>query len=191
MKKLIPVILALFAAATAQAMTLELKSPDGKLVVQVETGAGVYYTLSHGGDRTHDIGEVLLQGFGVVLEVARRFTVELLYGAHTQLSQQFGQHDTTYRVHTIDSHLEISLADSLHVYEVKCKHAIYMLLVIRVVLCIVTHVVDVGKLECLGSSNRENFISLGSIEELALLIEELEGIPLLGVMACGKDDTTT
>ena len=51
MKKLIPVILAIFAAAAAQAMTLELKSPDGKLVVQVETGAGVYYTLSHGGDR--------------------------------------------------------------------------------------------------------------------------------------------
>ncbi|MBQ3245771.1 MAG: glycoside hydrolase family 97 protein [Bacteroidales bacterium] len=51
MKKLIPVIMALFTAVTAQAMTLELKSPDGKLVVQVETGAGVYYTLSHGGDR--------------------------------------------------------------------------------------------------------------------------------------------
>lgn len=52
MKKLIPLILAFFAAAaTAGAMTLELKSPDGKLVIQVETGAGVYYTLSHGGDR--------------------------------------------------------------------------------------------------------------------------------------------
>lgn len=52
MKKLISLIFALFAVSmAADAMTLELKSPDGKLVIQIETGAGVYYTLSHGGER--------------------------------------------------------------------------------------------------------------------------------------------
>ena len=52
MKKLISLIFTLFAVSmAADAMTLELKSPDGKLVIQVETGAGVYYTLTHGGER--------------------------------------------------------------------------------------------------------------------------------------------
>ena len=47
MKKLISLIFALFAVSmAADAMTLELKSPDGKLVIQVETGAGVYYTTT-------------------------------------------------------------------------------------------------------------------------------------------------
>ena len=32
-------------------------------------------------------------------------------------------------------------------------------------------------------------VTLGIVEELAVLVEEFEGIPLLGVMAGGEDDT--
>ena len=49
--------------------------------------------------------------------------------------------------------------------------------------------VDFGKLEVLGLGDAQHLLSLGSIQKLALLVKQLQGIPLLGVMAGRQDNT--
>ncbi len=48
-----------------------------------------------------------------------------------------------------------------------------------------------SEVEVFGFGNSENFGTFASVEELAALVEELEGVPLYGVVRSREDEAAT
>ena len=136
-----------------------------------------------------DFNKVLLQRFGIVLEVTGRLCEQAGNLLHTELLEQLGQDDTTYTVYCIESHLEVCVAYCLNVNEVEIQNHVDVLLVVRVVLGVLAQVIHISILEILSLCNAENLLALLLVEELALLVQKLQGIPHTGVVACSEDDT--
>ena len=86
---------------------------------------------------------------------------------------------------------EAGSLDSLDINERQCKNSINMLVIVRLVKTVFTECLNISIVELLGSSNAQNLLPLGCIEELTLLVKELEGIPLTWVVARCEDDTAT
>lgn len=78
--------------------------------------------------------QILLQGLGVVGEVAGRLSVQASNLCHTKLAQQFGYDDTTNRVDCIDGHLEVCTADSFDVNQFEILNQLNVALVVAEVL---------------------------------------------------------
>ena len=51
--------------------------------------------------------------------------------------------------------------------------------------------VNIGIVKVLGFGQTQHFFTLGIGQELAVVVEQLERIPLLGIMGSGDDDTAT
>ena len=137
------------------------------------------------------VGKILLQRFGIVLEIAGRFGKETCYGLNTQLLEQLGQNNTAYAVYTIKGYTEISLTDSLYINKVKAQNHIYMFLVVTVIFAIAAQMVHIGIFEIFCLGNTQHFVTLCLIQEFALLVQQLQRIPHTGVMAGCDDDTAT
>ena len=82
------------------------------------------------------------------------------------------------------------LADSLHVHELQCQHGVDVALAVRLVLPVLAELIDFGKGKCLGGSDAQHLGTLGSVEELTLGVQQLQGIPLAGVVRGGEDDAS-
>ena len=136
-----------------------------------------------------DVSQVLLQRLWVVLEVAGRFC-EHACVFHAELVKEFGQDDATHGIHGIKGHLELAGLDSLHIHQVKPQHHVDVLLVVGIVLDVLAQMVHISILEILSLSDAEHLFSLCLVEELALLVKELQGIPHTGIVAGSEDDTT-
>ena len=126
-----------------------------------------------------------------MLEVASRFTVELLYMLHTQCFEQLGQDDAAHGVHAVDGYVEVGLADGLYVNEVERQYAVNMLLIVGQVLAVSAQLVYFGVFESFGFGDAEHFVAFFLIQELSFFVQQLQGVPLLGVVRSGEDDTTT
>ena len=141
--------------------------------------------------QTHDVTQVLFQRFWIMLEVASRFAIQLFHMLYAQLLQQLRQYYTTYRVHTINCHAEISLTDSFYVYQFQRQYAVNMFLVVCIIFTILTNMFDICKFKFFCSSNTQNLITFCRIQEFTMLIQQLQGIPLSRIMAGCQNDTTT
>ena len=64
-----------------------------------------------------------------------------------------------------------------------------MLLVIRQVLAVSAQLAHLGIVESLGLGNTKHLVAFFLVEELALLVQQLQGIPLFGIVGSGQDDT--
>ena len=84
--------------------------------------------------------------------------------------------------------MEVGLADSLHIHQRQAEHEVDMFLVIGVVLAVRTQVIYVCILEVFCFGDAEHLVSLGLVEEFALLVEKLQRVPHTGVMAGGDDN---
>ena len=153
--------------------------------IRVYDKSHVIPSLCH---QAHNVAQVTLQGFGIMLEVAGRLTVQFFYVLNPQSLQQFGQDNSPYRIDAINSHVEIRLTDSLHVHQVKGQDTINMLLVISQVLAVRAQFVHLCILKGFGLRNAQHFVAFLLVEELTLLVQQLQGVPLLGVMRSGQDD---
>ena len=60
-----------------------------------------------------------------------------------------------------------------------------------VILHLTAQVVHVGIVKVLGFGQAQHLLALGIGQELAIVVQQLEGVPLLGVVGCGDDDATT
>ena len=132
--------------------------------------------------QVHDISQIFFQRFRIVGKVSGRFAIEFFDVFHPQTFQQFGQDDTSYRVHTVDSHCEISFFDSLNVYQIECQYTVDMFFIISQVFAIRSQMIDIRIIELLGSSNTKYFLPFGCIQEFSMLIQQFQCIPLFGVM---------
>ena len=133
--------------------------------------------------------EVLRQWFGVVREVAVRRAVEADDILHTQRLQQCGDSQSADGVHAVDSHGEVSLTDRLCIHQTQVKHVLDMIGQIILVLDS-TQAVNLGKGEVLLFGYGQHLFALGVRQELTSFIQELQGVPLHGVVAGGKDDSS-
>ena len=77
--------------------------------------------------------------------------------------------------------------DGGHVYCLKLEDGVYML-VREIVVFYHAKVVYGGEIEVSAFCAVEDGLALHSCKELAVLVEELEGIPLAGIVAGGDDD---
>ena len=135
----------------------------------------------------HDAMKVLLQRLRVMGKVACTLAVENLV-VDTQLLEQLGQDDASYRVDGIYADAELALADSLAVDELQTQHRVDVALVIAVVDGAGAKFVDLSIVEVFFLGHAQNLSAIGSREEFALAVEQLQGVPLTGVMRGGDDD---
>ena len=135
----------------------------------------------------HDALQVLLQGFGIVGEVAVGLAVEYLV-VYAKGLEQSGKDDAADAVDGVHTDAETGLADGLTVDKLQVEHALDMALVEGVVFDIFAQMVHIGILEVLSLGNTEYLVAILLVEELSLAVEQLEGIPLAGVMGGGNDD---
>ena len=82
----------------------------------------------------------------------------------------------------------MACAYSLDVYHLERKHLCYVCVVEVFPKYYLTQSINRGVVECLLLGQREDAFALGVIEELTVLVEQLERIPLLGVMRGGDND---
>lgn len=62
-----------------------------------------------------------------------------------------------------------------------------MTLVITVVKCISAKMVNIGIIEILSLGNLQHGLSVGSGKELSLVVKQLQGVPMAGIVT-GRDD---
>ena len=65
-----------------------------------------------------------------------------------------------------------------------------MALIKTIVFCIFPQMVYICIIEILAGCNVEHLCTFGCRQELALVIEQFEGIPLAGIVGSGDDDAT-
>ena len=147
---------------------------------QVETA--LFHTV-------HNALKVLLEGLWIMGEVACAVAVQYLV-VDTQCLEELGQDDAAYRIDGIGTHAETSLLDSLQIGQLQLEHCIDMATVVCIVDDALSELVDLGILKLLFLGHTEHFGTVGSSEELALAVKQLQGIPLTGIVRGGDDDTT-
>ena len=114
-------------------------------------------------------------------------TVELYNVFHAERTEQLGDDDAAYGVDSIYRHSEVGFGNRVAVHEFKGEHLVYVLAVVGGVDLFVAELHHVGKLIRVVGCNGEHLFALGVVEEFSLLVEELQGVPLGGVVGCGDD----
>ncbi len=154
--------------------------------IGVNDHSKVITTLGH---LAHNTAEVLLQRLGIVGEVAVGLAIEEGV-AHPETVEELGKYDAPNGVDGVDDHTEMAVADGLHIHQIEREDGVDVARIEAVVLAVAAQMVHIGIVECLLGSDVEHGIAVVLGEELALMVEQLEGIPLTGVVAGGDDDAT-
>ena len=141
---------------------------EGQTVhVRIYYEAHIVVSASH---KVHDIAQVLLQRLRIMLEVACNLSIKQIDGLHAQFLQQPWKDDATYRVDGVQRHLEIGIADSLHIHQFQAQHMIYMFLIEAEIFLVFSNTVHIRihELFCLGYP--QHFVTFGCVQELAFLV---------------------
>ena len=156
--------------------------------VWVNDETDIVASLCH---QPHNVGEVLLQRFRVVLEVACGFCIERGDVFNPEGLEEFGQDDAAHGIDAVKCNMEILLLDGWHINEVETQHHVNVLLVVGVVLNVFAKTVNISIVEVFCLSNLQHLVAFGGIEKFAFLVEELESVPMTGVVASCDDDAAT
>ena len=130
--------------------------------------------------------KVCRKRFRIVGEVPVRSAVQL-YALNTESLQQSRHDDSPDRVNRVKDHLETGLPDSFCIDCLECEHRIYMP-VSKISLLHCTEVFDTGEIKLPAVSALKYGGPCIGIEELALPVKELQGVPLHRVMRRSQDD---
>ena len=122
-------------------------------------------------------------------EVTRAGTVQDLI-VHPQLLEELGQDDATHGVDGIHAHPELPGLDRFTIHEFQTQHGIDVTLVIGVIHRQLSQLVHLGIVKVLCLCQPQHLCAISRCQELPLLVQELQGVPLSGVMRGGDDDTT-
>ena len=140
-------------------------------------------------EQVTDLGQMLWKGFGIMREMTIRRTVQFDNILYANGSQNCRYSQTAYRVHAVDSHREMTFLYRLHVHQRQFQYLLHM--VWQIILGgHMSQVIHLRKREVFGLSNRQHFLAFRIIEELTLLVEQFQGVPLFGVMAGRQDDAS-
>ena len=154
--------------------------------IRINDKSYIGFTAFH---QLHNVAQVLLQRFGIMLEVTGGLAVEFLHMLHSKLLQQLRKNDSSDRIDTVNGYAETGFPDGFHIHQVECQHTVDMFLIIRQVFAIRAEFIHFGKVKGFGLSDTEHLIPFLLIQEFPLFIQEFQGIPLLGVVGSGQYDT--
>ena len=135
-----------------------------------------------------EVGEVGRQRLRVMCELAIGRAVHLHHLGHAQGLQQLGHGDAAHGVHGIHGHLESTGPDGLHIHQVQCKDGRDVLVGPAFIHAHSAQVIHRCEGKLLALRQAEHFGPQLRADELPLGVEQLQGIPLLGVVAGGEDD---
>ena len=122
-------------------------------------------------------------------ELTGAFAVQDLE-VYTKCLEQVGQDDATYRIDGVGADTELTGLDSLDVNQTEVEHRLDMLLVHGVVLDHTTQFLHGSVVEVFLLGNSQYLSTVGCSQELTLAVEQLQRVPLCGVVRGGDDDTT-
>ena len=166
------------------------------LSVLADEGQTVYVGVNHDTEvvlsaahLVHDAREVLLERLRIMCEVACWLSVEH-FVFHAETVEQLRQNDSSNRVDGIHAHLEASLLHCFGIYQLKAEHVFDVPQVGLVAVDKVSQFVNRRVAEVLALGNVEHLSTVFSREELAIAVEQLQRIPLTGVVAGCDDDAT-
>ena len=137
--------------------------------------------------RLAEPGQVLRQRFGVMGEVAVGSAVQQ-YAAHAELLQELRHYDRADRIYRIHDHGESGLAHRVGVHSLQRQHRIHMLIG-EIVVLDMAEPVDAGEVKVAALRDFQYLIALGGRKELPVGVQQLQRIPLAGVVAGGDDDS--
>ena len=104
--------------------------------------------------------------------------------------EELGQDDTANAVDGIGADTELTLLDSLDVGQTQVKHRLHMTLVHGVVHHDTSQLFNGSIVEVLGLGDSQYLSTIGSRQELTIAVEELQGIPLCGIVRGSNDNAT-
>ena len=120
-------------------------------------------------------------------EVARHILVQES-GFHAELLEERRQDDAAHAVDGVHTDTEMGLFDGCQVNKLQLQDAVNVPLVERMVFNVAAQMLDVGIFEVFTVGNGEHFVAVGSCQELSFGIEQLQRIPLSGVVRGCDDD---
>ena len=171
---------------------------DKELTVLHHDGQAVYIGVNDkahiGKALTHEITDsrqVLRYWLGRVAKVARRVTEKFFHLIHAQCLEQHGYGNAAHRVHGIHSHREPCTLDGINVDQRQGQHRVDVPAQVGVVFLLASQMIHIGAVEIFGFGKPEHLLALGVGQELAVVIEQLQRIPLLGVVRGSDDDAAT
>ena len=120
--------------------------------------------------------------------MARGLAVELHYILHAQRTQQSRNGDAARRVDSVDGNAETGLGNGLLVDQRQSQHALDVGIDGVEILSDGTQVVDLGETDLVALGQAQHLVALGGVDELALGVEQLQGVPMLRVVRGGDDN---
>ena len=106
----------------------------------------------------HDTCEILLKRLWIMCKVTVRLAIQELI-LHSKLIKELWKDDTTDRVDRVNNNAETSILDCLYISKLKVEDCLYMT-VIKVLLRILTHMVNISILKCFSLSNSKNLVAI-------------------------------
>ena len=100
---------------------------------------------------------------------------------HAQGTQDGGDGDTANRVDAVDSYGEVFRRDGFFVHQRQIQHILNVVWQV-VFLTYMSQYIHFGEGEVLFLSNCQHTLSLCVVEKFALLVEQFQCVPLLGVV---------
>ena len=96
---------------------------------------------------------------------------------------------STNRIDAVDGYGEVTFLDRLNVHQFEIQYLLHMIRQI-VLMRHMAQRIHFSEGKVLLLRNRKHALSFGIVEELAMLIEQFERIPLFRIMTGGEDDTS-
>ena len=107
---------------------------------------------------------------------------------HTQPFEKLGHDHSTDRIDRIHDHLEACCLDGRHIDCLQRENGIEVLIG-EIVLADRAEILDCREVEILFLRKIENLLPFSCSKELTLAVEELESVPLLGIVGGCDDDS--
>ena len=154
--------------------------------IRIDNNTEISLAFAH---QIADLRQVLRDRFGVMGKVSVGRAVQADNVLYTQCFEHCRYSQTANGVDTIDGNGEVRFAYSLCIHELEVH---YVLHVVRQVILVLdsTQAVDLSKQEILFFRYGEHLFSLGVRQKLTALVQQLECVPLHGVVTGGEDDTS-
>ena len=120
-------------------------------------------------------------------ELSGRFAVEL-HDFASQLPQQLGYDDAADGVHRIHDHLEVPFPHGFRIDQRQGQYPTDMLVVVRFPRNDLADMVHIRENEVFVFGQCQHPLALGVAQKFSIGIQELQGVPLAGIVRCGDDD---
>ena len=126
--------------------------------------------------------------FGSVTKLAGWVAEQFNHVFNAKFLEQSRDNHAANRVNGIYRYSEVGFTNGFNVNEVKRQHAVDVTTHVCGVGVLVSEAVDIGILKFLGFGNAKHLFSLSIVEEFAVAVEQLQGVPLLRVVRSSEDD---